>query len=366
MATATSETRVLDTVFSITLDNIRRTLADNIHSSISTLWFLENRGRGRGIRFEDGGVKIKIPIVYAKNSNVSSYSSYDNITLAPTEEITTAFDDWCEIATSVAISRREMRQNSGMHAMRNLLRDKVDIAEMSMREDINRQIVQGTLSGDSKYFIAGNGGKDMNPLGFMLQKDLTTSVDVHGIDQSTETYWQNQVKDMTTLAVNTGSELKREMGNLYNDCSKGGTIDAPDFIVADQNFFECYEATLMHQQRYGGFADEAAASAGFQSLRFKNALMFWDEFVPGFGTGTNADADTAQDATEAVAFFLNSRWIELVVDQESNFVNTPFEEALNQTAIYSKIIYMAQFVCRQRRKQGLAYDLDTQALDVTG
>ena len=161
---STSLSRVYDTLLTLTLDAYRSTLADQIHKSIPYLWWLEERGRGTGIRYENGGAKVRIPVVWAKNTNAQSYSKYDRINLMPTEEITAAFEDWSESAQTIALSRREIRQNSGRAAIMNLLREKVNVAEMSFREEIERQLVQGTVSTtDASELVAGNSSKDMLP-----------------------------------------------------------------------------------------------------------------------------------------------------------------------------------------------------------
>src|SRR5207244_7295662 len=116
----------------------------------------------------DGGVKIRVPVVWSKNTNAASYSKYDRLNLTPTEEITTLLEDWSEIATTIAISRREMRENSGRAQLKDLLRAKVDVAEMSFRQEIDRQLLQGTIAGTAtqqRRSTAGNGGKDLLPIG---------------------------------------------------------------------------------------------------------------------------------------------------------------------------------------------------------
>lgn len=360
---ATSLTRIYDTLLTLTLDAYKEQLADNIHSGIPLLWWLENRGRGTGIRFENGGAKIRIPVIWAKNTNAKSYSKYDRIDLTPTEEITAAFDDWKEAATSIALSRREIRQNSGRRQILNLIREKVNIAEMSFREEIERQIVQGTVSSTTGLFAAGNAGKDLNPLGLLVSKAEGSSLNdtVHSISTSTDSWWMNRGTAAAGTAepstATTRETHHQEMIRLYNHCSRGSTNDFPDLILSDQNYFQGYELSLLAQQRYGNYADEGAASVGFESLKFKGAVMLWSEMVPNFGTTPTDAVSLTQNSGRQVAWFLNSRWLELVIDEATHFINTPFEEPVDQTAIYSKILFMGQFTVTQRRKQGLHFDV---------
>jgi len=364
---ATVLNRQWDSLLTTTLDYYQPTLVDNIHKSIPLLWWFDMRGRGEGTRYVDGGAMITVPVIYAKNSNAQSYSKYDRLNLNPTEELTETLENWSELATTVAISRREMRQNSGKHQRAPLLRSKVDVAEMSLKELVEDQMVRGTIdatgTNPTERFAAGNGGKDLIPLGHFIQKDPTEARLVHTVDQNANSWWRNQSFLST---ADTYAEFKDEMNNLYNTCSRGSTNDAPDMILSNQPYFEKYEGALMTQQRYGNYADDGAASAGFESLKFKGAVMMWSEFVPSHGDTASdtvvASPTATQQAQQAVAYFINSKWLEFVVDQESHFVTTPFEEPVDQTAVYSKILLMGQLICTQRRKQGLHYAVDTSLI----
>lgn len=376
---STSETRVYSALFSTTLDDHRSELVDQVHAGIPLLWYMKNRGRGRdmgagrGIRYQRGGAKIKIPVVWAKNANVKTYSKFENLTVNATDEITVGIDVLRQMATTVGISGEELDQNQGLVAKRDLLRDKLDIAELGMKEELERQLMEGTPfnTGTDDTHIAGNSGKDFNPLGHLINKHgieadgtvrtVTDAPAVHEISQINEQWWRNIVQESAVAAAATLAELMQEMGQLYNSCSKGSTNDHPDLIISDQNLFERYEAVLAANQRYGNYGDDGAASAGFQTVKFKGAMWFWSQFMPGFGTNQAAsvvDSDN-QDANNAAAFFINTRWLELVISERVNFAATPFVEPYDQDAIWAKILLRAQLIVKQRRKFGLYYGVDT-------
>lgn len=360
---ATTLTRQWDALLTLTLDNYRQTLVDNIHKAIPLLYWLRDRARGQGIRYENGGALIQVPVVYQKNSNAGSYSKYDRLNIAPTDEITSTFEEWSELATTVAISRREMRQNSGKHAKGNLLRGKVDTAELGLKELVETQLVQGTPNvGATGLFGPGNSSKDMIPLSKLIAKQAVAGQKIHNIDPAVETWWQNRSSLSTTDATATFVQMRKEMATLFNNCSKGATNDGPDLILPDQNYFEAYENGLVPNQRYGNYGDDGAASVGFESLKYKSGVMIWSEFVPSFGTNASNAVTITQSAGDAVAYFINSRWLELVIDEESDFVTTPFEEPVDQTAVYAKILFMGQLTTTQRRKLGVHYNVNASAL----
>lgn len=350
---ATQLVRQYATLLSLTADNYKRTLVDNFHKAIPYLWWLRNRAKGVGLRFESGGTQVRVPVVYAPNTNAKSYQGYDLLSASPTEEITSTFEPWKSNSTIVALSWDEILENGGPEGLISILPSKWRIAEMGMQQEINRQLVQGTVSG--VRFIAGNGtpGKDLLPLGWLVQKDFTANADlVHQVNQTTNTWWRNKVSASTAGSY---AALKAEMNSLYLECAKGGTNDGPDLILCDQFYYLVYEGSLMVLQRYDNYVDEAVASAGFGGLQFKQATMLWDEMVPSFGANIGATVSTTQAQADAVAFFLNSNWLELVVHRLGFFEMTPFEEPIDQTAIYSKMLLKASHIVTQRRKQGLHY-----------
>jgi len=352
------------------MDEMRGELVDQVHAGIGYIWYMKNRGRGRdrgmgrGIRPYTGGAKVRVPVIWAKNTNTKTYSKFENLTVNATDEQTSGYDDMKNMATTVGISGQEMDENQGEFAKRDLLRDKVDIAELSMKEELERLLIQGivgtTGAQPTRRHQPGNNGKDFNPLGYLIQKEFSNLDGIHAINQNTETWWRNQVKlGAPAGATHTFAEMFLEMANLYNNCSKGSTNDAVDLILASQDYFEFYEAGLQPQQRYGNYGDEAAASAGFETVKFKGALMFWSEFMPGFGATATDSVDLNAVAAEACALFLNTRWLELVVSSRVNFVTTPFVEPYDQDAIWSKILLRAQHICKQRRKLGLHHNVVT-------
>ena len=302
---------------------------------------------------------MKVPVIWAQSSNAGSYSKFENLTVNPTDSITVTIEDLAQLACTVGISGEEMDQNQGLAAKRDLLRDKVDIAEMTLKELVESQLIRGTISAAATplNFISGNSGKDLLPLGWLLRKEFTTADSVHSIDQVGEAWWRNRVS-VSAAGTATAPPFRKEMANLYNQCSRGSTQDHPDFAIADQNYYEAYEAGLVAQQRYGNYADDGVASAGFEAVKFKGMMMFWSEFMPGFGT-TAADAVTVAPVnTAAGCFFLNSRWMELVISQNLFFKATDFIEPYDQDAIWAKILFRGQHTIKQRRKCGLHMSVD--------
>ena len=288
---------------------------------------------------------------------VKSYKGYDTLTVKPQDGITTAFYEWTEIGGTISISRREERQNSGEAKILKLLEKKIMQGEMSMKSEVNSQLVAGTVS--SSTFVPGNEAKDLLPLGYFLPKANATNPvaggNVGNISRATYSWWRphTAVFDSGTkdtgnsfaLSVSTFAGLRVGLYRMYNYCSRGADGSAPNLVLSDQVTYETYENSLDQQKRYG---DEALVSMGFDNVKLKGATMIWDELVPDIDNGTAA-------LTSGTAFFINTKFMQLIIDEQTDFVTTPFVEPENQSAKTAKILFMGQLACSNMRKCGVCY-----------
>lgn len=339
-----------DALLSTTLFAYREKMIDNIFKSSSFLTALRKNG---GIEYQSGGERIAIPLMYETNSTVKSYSGYDIIDTTPQDGMTTAFYPWTEIGGSISISRLEERKNAGEAAILKLLEKKIQQAEMSLKQVVNTQLIQGTVS--SGTFVPGNSAKDLLPIGSFLRKLKATNCTTGAtgnISSATYSWWRHYVGDCSTqsttnadfnITVSTRAGLKTYLYRMWNYCSRGGDGSGPDIILCDQVTYETYEMALDASKQY---IDVDMASLGFDNIKLKGGTMLWDELVPDIGSGTTA-------ITYGTAFFLNSKFYKLVIDSETDFVTTPFVEPENQTAKTAKVLFMGQATCSNLRKMGV-------------
>ena len=315
-----------DSLLSTTLMAYRKTLVDNIFKESAFLAALRDKG---GVDKQNGGERLALPLMYGKNETVKSYSGYDVIDTTPQDGLTTAFYEWAEIAGTISISRKEERQNSGEGRLINLLQSKIKQAEMSIREELNTQLLAGTVSAST--FVPGNGAKDLYPLGYFLRKnnnvDPTTGGDVGNIAGDTYSWWRHRTAVADSGSTDTGNDfalsvstyagLKVALRRMMNYCSRGSG-GSPNLVVTNQETFESYENSLDTQVRY---QDTRMADMGFDAIKLRGATMIWDELVPDIDNGL-----AAADATDGTAFFLNTDFYKLMIDSETDIVTTPFIE----------------------------------------
>jgi len=341
-----------DALLSTTLMAYRKTMYDNIFKDSAFLAFLR---LSEAVRKQNGGERVATPLMYGKNDTVKVVGGYEVLDTTPQEGMTTAFDEWAEIAGTISISRKEERQNSGEGRLLNLLEAKTKQAEMTMRETLNSGLLLGKVSGATFVEETSVGGSfGLVPLGMFLRKlnatDPTTN-NIGNISGATNDWWRhhtgyvnNQVvsgQDFK-LSVTTHAGLLAALRRMYNFCSRGSGGN-PDVCIMDQISYETYENALDEKVRYTNIK---MADMGFDNIKLRGATVIWDEVVPDIYTGTEA-------VTVGTAFFLNTMFYNLVIDSETDIVTTPFIEPENQTAKTAKILFMGQAGVSNLRKHGV-------------
>jgi hypothetical protein len=345
-----------DALLSTTLDAYVSggTMFDNIFKDSAFLAALRMMD---AVQKQNGGERIRAPLMYEKNSTVKSYAGEEQLDTTLQDGMTTAFYEWRELGGTIGITRKEERQNSGEAAIISLLQSKIKQAEMTMRETLNKQLIQGTVSGSE--LVPGNSAKDLNPLAWFMRKDNTANPAAGGnVGNITaaETWWRHHTAVADSGSADTGNSfalnvttykgLVVALKRMYNFTSRGSG-GSPNLVVMDQNTFETYENALDDKVRY---TNTKMADMGFDNIKLRGATCVWDELVPGVDT---ADVTGALDSGSA--FFINTNFYKLVIDSETDIVTTPFVEPENQTVKTAKILFMGNAVCSNLRKMGVLY-----------
>lgn len=314
-----------DELVSTTLQEYRPTLQENILTH-EAFWFtLKSKG---GVKEEDGSRSIVVPLLYGTNSTVKSYSGYDIIDTTPQAGISAAEYEWKQLAGTVTISGEEEAKNSGRKTqVIDLLKAKVLQLEKSFQKELNRLLfLDGT----------GNGGKDITGLGLAVEDGAAWST-YGGIDRAlaANAFWRNKWKSFagTSFGTTSGKSIEGldEFRAMYNNVSVARM--SPDLIVTTQGIFEAYEAYMEGQKQR--IVNTKLADAGFNNLEYKGVPIVWDPDVP---------ANTV--------FFLNLDTLGLRVVRGRNLVSRGFQNAINQDAKVSMVLFMAQLVTSRSDANG--------------
>ena len=312
-----------DEILSTTLDNyVSSTLEDNIFNAIPLFYWMDTRGDGVK-ETQDGGNNIIVPLMYGKNSTAASYSGYDILDTTPQTGIGNATYGWKQYAVSITIDRLSERKNSGKHQVVKLLKSKIKQAEMSLRDSMAEDILS-TQSGD-----------DILGLPDLVDPTPATGT-VGGLNAATYTWWRNH-QATGAKTTSTYDNLLSSMRTAYNTQSKGSAGDHPDLFLTEQTTYEGFESLLTTDINYNvGMIDSKLAEVGFEAYKFKGARLMWDSYC-----------------TSGYMYILNSKYLKLYVDVQTDFISTPFIRPANQDARVAQILWMGEFTVSNRSKQGI-------------
>ena len=323
MASGASTDR-FDVIVSTTLREYQPKLVDNVTKKILLFSWLKSKDR---MRVLDGGEEIIVPLLYAFNDTVKSYSAYEQLDLIPQTGIGNARYEWKQTAGSVTISGKEMRQNSGDKQVINLLKAKVNQLEISFADWFNTKLfADGT----------GNANKDIDGIPLFITSAGTGTVG--GINSSTYTWWKNYTVAGTKTTTDFDN-LIAKMRTGYNTVSKG--VDFPDIGITTQTVFEGYESKLVATLNYNvALVDIKTGDLGFQNLKFKGMTLGWDDYC-----------------TSGAMYLINSNYLEMFTHKDANFSMQDFIKPDNQDAKSALMLWMGNLTCSNRAKQGIIHTI---------
>jgi hypothetical protein len=317
----------LNEITTTTLRNRSGKLADGVTKNNALLLRLSKKGKMKPVT---GGRTIVQEIEYQENSTYKRYAGYDVLNINPSDVMTAAEFNYAQAAVAVSISGLEQLQNSGEWQVIDLLESRIGNAERTMRNNISLDCYSNGTADGSKQI----GGLQL------IVADTPTNV-VGGIDGNTWSWWKNVVFDSTTDggAAATSANIQSYMNRVYLQLVRGS--DAPDLIIADNNYYRLYLESLQTIQR---IQSDEMAQAGFQSLKYMGADVVLDG---GYGGGSPTNH----------MYFLNTDYIFFRPHSDRNFTPlTPDRYSVNQDAMVNLIGWAGNMTCSNRFLQGVLKD----------
>lgn len=319
----------LNEIVTTTLRNRTGKTADNVTKNNALLNRLKKKGNVKPV---DGGRTIVQELEYAENGTFTRYSGYETINITPSDVFAGAEFNYAQAAVAISMSGLEMLQNSGKEAIINLLEGRIKNAERTLTNNIALDAYSdGTASG----------GRQIGGLAYLIDSTPSTGT-VGGIDasQTIAAFWRNIAFSSVTNggAVATSANIGSYMNQVYVQLVRGA--DAPDLIVADNNYWRLYLESLQSIQR---IASDEMASAGFSSLKYMNSDVVLDG-----GVGGGATANTMN--------FINTDYLFLRPHVDRNF--SPIENerfSVNQDAMVKLIGFAGNMTVSNRRLQGILF-----------
>lgn len=314
---------------------IGKTPNDNIFNSRAFFYSLAgggNPGLKKGVGFEGreasaGGRVFDFTLEYAVNSTFKSYSELETLDTTRVDVFDAARYEWKISAGTVVWSDLEELRAQADSGKIDLIAAKLENGKQSHINNMNTQLL-----GDG----SGNGGKDMHGIKQIISTTPTTGT-VGSINRANFAFWRNK----QTSGAQTSSafdNLRSSMRSIYNQCSRGGMIDAPTAALTTRTVFEGYESLLQPQERFtvedknnngqGAFANE--------SLKFKGSRLFYDE-----------DLDTDN------LYFYSPKFLKLIYLKGAWMKMKDRIEPANQLASIQRVFTVGNLATNNSRRLGV-------------
>ena len=315
-----SPNSVFTEMVTTTLRNHPSMVSDNVSDHNAFYRRLQKRNKMK--KMTSGGYEIVRPLDYAENSTYQRYSGYDTLDIGQSDVLSAAKYDWVQSAISIVASGRELRMNAGKERIIDLMKARTKNATRTAANNMSVDL-----------YSTGSLSNQIGGLGHIIQTAGTGTVG--GIDSSTYTFWQNQVKELD--GTGTYADIKNDMLDLWLLTVRG--TDKPDLLLSTHDLYSAYWDSLTDLQRYRN-EDEPDT---FQTIRFQSADVVFD---------SNDNFTT----TGETMYFVNTDYMELVTHPDADW--TPLEEktSVNQDAAVVTMIWQGQLCCSNRARQGRLID----------
>jgi hypothetical protein len=314
---------VFSELVTTTYRNHSKDISDNVtkHNAL-----FRRLSEGGNVRLEDGGLSIVQPLEYAANSTYQRYSGYDVLNIGAVDVLSAAEFPWRQVAVNLAVSGLEMRTNSGENRIINFVKAKVKNAQHSLANGLSTDI-----------YSDGTASNQINGLQALVADAGTGTVG--GINSSTYSFWQNVVQSAAaplqggSAITPSATTIESLMLPLWIRLTRG--MDTPDLIVMSDDYFTMFEQSQSSLKRY---TSDEGGRGGMMSMKYKSADVFFD---------------SSGGIPSAHAYFLNTKYMNLVVHQDANMTMLDDVESINQDALVKTIIWQGNLTVGNRSLQGV-------------
>lgn len=342
---ATSLTRTYNARLTALLDKIRPVIQHQITTSNAFYYKYKKSGNWKTV--SQLGDRLRVPLMY-EFAPVDTFgpNGVGQVDITPTDGQTAAFFEWARLASSITIGDFERAQNKG--AAIDLLKSKTEQAMSGLEDRFGRWLMQGQGATDTTSLTTArtssvNGSTFVEPIPLMIHASPTDSVTIGSINQSTETWWQNQSEQGGAGA--SYSAILKSVDHLINLCSQQAG-PGPDLFVTDLLGYEQISASLRALQR---FTDYEEVGFPWKAIRLNGAPLVFDQFVPDAGGSSTAigGGDTS------TMYAANTKYMGVSVYAGADFTPGEFVRAPNGAGETSIVQWYGAHWISRRDKQGV-------------
>lgn len=293
-----------------------------------------------GLKLVDGGEKVFMPLMYARNNTVQGYSGYDVLDITHAERFTAAEYDWKSVAGSINLAYEDLDKNYGSDVkLFDYMEGQMSNLQASMQEKINEFLIRPKSSSSEKV-----------PLGLMdiIPDDPTTDPavgSIGGISVTGNDWWKSQNVDHASAAFGTDGtgtgqyNLRKLLRNVQFGSQKA------QVVLAGTIAFDRLERSMVNQIRYVDPAAKKIADAGFVSFLFHGTPVVLEKEID--------IQRTAAGLTGSAFYALNFNFLKLYAMKHRFFKFSSEKEPVNQDTIVVHNILRSQLCCNGRRYQGV-------------
>lgn len=348
-------TTYLDSVFSLSLANYRKTLTDNIGATNAVLYDLMKSDAYESA--EGGGTYFAEDLMYGL-APAGWYSGYDTLSTVTTDGISQAIFEWRQMASPISYNMKEVIMNE--KKILDLVKSRIKQSEMGVQEAWAKAFLWGNYPNGgaitSAVVDSGTSALGIEPLPKLISYN-TTSLTVGGIPELANTWWRNH---FATSAASTYTAFMYELENQYNLCSLG-TGGPPTHMLMDQVTYQLFIHAYFSV--YKANPDALDGAYPFVGKKFLNAKVIMDDKIPdaytgapGTSTGGVVDPTTM---TYGTCYFVNSRFFKIRYHSDRDFEPLRdengkwFVKPINGDSRIGHIAWMGNVTINNRRKQGV-------------
>jgi hypothetical protein len=297
---------------------IDKTLTDNVYSATPVLKRLTDKAKKL-----DGGIKIQVPVISSTTGAGGAFSDLDALTITRTDNMSAAVFDWKQYYEPVRVSQYDIAVTSGDAGKLDLVASKIKIAESNFAENLS----VGVFSDGT-----GSSGKVITGFAAMIAASGTYA----GIAPADMSTWA------ATVLANSGTDRALTLAllqQLDGACTDGK--DAPSLFVAQQKVYdEAYNLFTAFQR----IESEEMGKLGFKSLMINGKPLVVDSHAP---------------AKSILA--INEEYVKLYIHSAHNMRKEHHSALESSDSMLTKIFWMGNLTCSQRRRQGKLADIQVAA-----
>jgi hypothetical protein len=316
-------------------------------------FFYKKSGNWEGV--SSGGERYRCTLMYAL-SPAEPLGSFGTVNVNPPDGITSAFFDWTQTAAAISLSDMEEFKTNGSESVKSILKARSMQALAGVEDLFAKALLQGqgAIDGTSittARYNAADGASFILPLPLLIAYDPTTSTTIGGVNQSTNSWWQNQT---TASTATTLAGYLHELDTMWVKCGRGGGGGNanPDFLVGDEQSFLSYKKALRLIAR---LPDYKKGDIPFENVEFHGQPFMPDELVPDVYTGSTT-------VTAGSVFFCNSAYMGVVYDRKANFSTGSSVRPENQLASTALLTWRGTQWVSNRRKLGVVGNIAISTL----